>query len=291
VPKDYSLAPGERRRQVMERVERNMTPKEIAEELNMTPSAVSQHIRKAAKHGPTGQWLGKTKKKVLELHAQGLTPTQIANQLEITTSGVHYHLVGVGIRTQGNRRTDIDMDHVKRLYEEDGLSVNAIAKIYRYDGELLRRRMDRAGIPRRTNWRQLLPKGKDNCQYKDGKGKDRNKKRDQRSPRRTAWQIAAICLGHPLPRGWVVHHHDENPDNNDWYNLWLFPSWREHGRYHGRLSYLQYAGIEADATQLALENGGLPLPPPPSPISSARDKDRPDLWEKLRSRSRGQKEP
>jgi hypothetical protein len=53
---------------------------------------------------------------------------------------------------------------------------------------------------------------------------------------RHAHRIAAEKkLGRPLKPGEVVHHIDENKRNNDPANLIIFPSQREHARYHAKM--------------------------------------------------------
>jgi hypothetical protein len=84
--------------------------------------------------------------------------------------------------------------------------------------------------------------------------------------RRQAYEVAAICLGQPLPQGWVIHHLDENPHNNQPDNLILFRDQSVHARFHQRLLERQRAGQPFDATQLALESGGRQLPQPPAPL-------------------------
>lgn len=222
-----------------------------------------------------------TRERVLKMHQAGQTPPEIAKALGISTSGVHYHLKRMGISTVHPLKKDISTDQIRDLYQQ-GISIRDIAEELGIGDEALRRRMIRAGIERRS-LKESVPRGAQNRHYKDGQRDARKKMRDS-LPRKESWQVAAICLGHPLARGWIVHHMDENPTNNDPANLWLFPTFEHHSRYHAQLSRCQQRGIAADANQLVLENGGLKLPPPPAPIPSVHDRDPLALFDELRSR-------
>ncbi len=48
--------------------------------------------------------------------------------------------------------------------------------------------------------------------------------------------VAEKILGRPLKDGEVVHHIDGNKRNSDIDNIQIFPSQREHARYHAKLS-------------------------------------------------------
>ena len=50
--------------------------------------------------------------------------------------------------------------------------------------------------------------------------------------RHTHRVVAERMLGRPLRKGEVVHHIDRNKRNNDPSNLMVFPSQREHVKWH-----------------------------------------------------------
>jgi hypothetical protein len=84
--------------------------------------------------------------------------------------------------------------------------------------------------------------------------------------RRQSYEVAAICLGQPLPRLWVIHHLDENPENNEPSNLLLFRHQSAHAGFHQQVLKLQRAGQAVDVRALAIELGGRPMPEPPQPL-------------------------
>lgn len=69
-----------------------------------------------------------------------------------------------------------------------------------------------------------------------------------------------LGLGRKIPKGWVVHHMNENPRDQRHSNLWLFPTSAQHGSYHAQQLDRLAAGGSVPANQTALENGGLWLP-------------------------------
>lgn len=141
-------------------------------------------------------------------------------------------------------------------------STYAVAEKHNMSQPAVYRRLKAAGVDLPERGRARKPRGEESHTYKDGKGKDRS---IERRKYQVHLQVAALCLGFPLPKGWVVHHHDEDPTNNHWTNLWVFPDAHSHGVYHQRLLALRRVNPEVDANQLALENGGLRLPPPRDP--------------------------
>ena len=113
--------------------------------------------------------------------------------------------------------------------------------------------------------------GKANYQYKHGNGSRAN----ERTPQLTK-QVAAVCLGYVVPRGWIIHHMDENPGNNHPENLAIFHTKKEHAIFHQQQLHCQREGLPYDANQLASESGGFLLPLPTHPILLPHEKDRLD---------------
>lgn len=138
-----------------------------------------------------------------------------------------------------------------------GESCAQIAETYGVTGEVIRRRLRGQGVTRRSNAKATGPR---NCQWKGGRSDTMH------YHRRQSYEIAAICLGQPLPRGLVIHHADEDPTNNRPENLLLFDTQSAHVRFHQQLLRFQRRGEAVDAFQLALDCGAKPLPSPPRPI-------------------------
>lgn len=137
-------------------------------------------------------------------------------------------------------------------------STYAVAERHGLSQTSVYRRLAKAGVSLPSQGRHRKPRGPASHMYKDGLGKVRRK------DRRTALhlQVAALCLGFPVPEGWIVHHMDEDPTNNHPSNLWVFQRQADHATYHQKLLANQRAGRAVDASLLASETGGLKLPLP-----------------------------
>lgn len=195
--------------------------------------------------------------------------------------GMHKNRIGMILREQGihagrghcppgtRYQHSLPMEEIVARYQA-GENCCEVAEAYQVDDEMLRRRLHRLGIARKrpVGPESGVPRnrgtgratGSRNYQWKGGK------EATLHYHRRQSYEVAAICLGKPLPQGWVIHHLDEDPKNNRPENLVLFPSQSLHCRFHQRLLKLQHQGAEADAIQLALASGAQVLPPPPAPI-------------------------
>ena len=159
---------------------------------------------------------------------------------------------------------DLPMDEIASRYLA-GETCREIAQDYGVEDERIRRRLRTKGVKRRGGGG---PKGSKNFFWKGGH------QETMHYYRRQAYEVAAICLGHPLPQGMIIHHLDENPKNNNPDNLWLFENQGDHARFHLRLRNLQRTGQPIDAIQIASENGGQALPQPPAPIRLPLGTDR-----------------
>lgn len=230
-----------------------------------------------------GQVRSQRRALVLERWHRGLNPPAIAEELDVSVAAVHYHLAAAGEDTSDRLRGKLDVPEMLALYAA-GESMRRLSVKYDVGEDAIERRLSKAGVHIRRG-AEAVPRGPQNVFYKDGRAEERDALRTDRH-RYEVVQIAAICLGRPLAKGWVVHHQDENPTNNDPANLWLFPGGREHGRYHAqrRESLRQADGV--DAILLVSRNGGLKLPAPPVPIVFERDTSPRDLYDTLALRLR-----
>lgn len=202
---------------------------------------------------------------VLADFAETKSQTQTGKRLGMlqTTVGNILRRHGIHIGS-GNRQVHrLPMGEIIQRYLVGEESISEIAQAYGVDDEMLRRRFVKRGVPIRTNQRI---RGDQHLFWKGAKAYQNNKYH--------AAQIVEVCLGYKPPKDSVNHHMDENPKNNDPSNLRVFPSLKEHGRYHVQLLVLQRQGVAADASQLARENGGLELPPLPDGFELTPDKAR-----------------
>lgn len=207
---------------------------------------------------------------ILEAWQRLLNGRLVARELGIPPKVLYRYLNRLGVapgKGQGAKRPRVhrlDLDEVRRLYWDEGLSTVEIGERLGVSAEVVRRQMARAGIARR-DLQGSRARGPKNRQWKGGRSKTMHKYR------RESYEVAAICLGHPLPPGFVIHHLDENQENNHYHNLVIFPSQSQHLRYHQRQLATPTQADSAETTRAVSENGGRWLPPPPSPIPSEPD--------------------
>lgn len=209
---------------------------------------------------------------------------QIAKELGVSQTHVCRILHKAGIRVgRGAREAIVKLPkrEVIELYES-GLACQEIADRFGTHAEVIRMRLAKWNVSRRQRG-SYERSGPDNPQWKGG-----------RSPtmhyhRRQSYEVVAICLGRPLPKGWVIHHLDEDPTNNDPSNLCLFPSLKHHTRFHQQQLRLQLAIPSVEANRLAIGSGGRLLPLPRVPIELSLDTDLHALLDSLESPTRPRK--
>ncbi|MHC4335965.1 MAG: HNH endonuclease [Planctomycetota bacterium] len=266
--------------EIIETYQRLGTQKATAFEMCCSQSHVSTVLRR------NGICIGKGSKQrkfdpqqFLDLWNQYGNTKDVAEQ--IGTSRVYVTMVlrdkfGIRVPRTHPNKLDLPMEEIKERYLA-GESCAQIAETFGLSAERIRRRLRSYGVPRRT-LKESVPRGKKNRFYKNGEGK----KEPLHYYRRQSYEVAAICLGQPVPQGWIIHHLNENPKDNRPENLILFRSAAEHSAHHTQLRVLQQKGQTADAIQVALENGAVVLPQPPNPIALEPCTDRPaplDNWD------------
>ena len=178
----------------------------------------------------------------------------IARILAIRQSRVSRTLRALGIHAGRGRRDPVHklpMDLVCRLYES-GQSTDQLGERFGVSPEVIRTRMASHGTRCRPSPR--AGSGKTNPQWKGGNRKQ------EREYHKLARRVAELCLGRRLLPAEVIHHMDECEQNNRPENLWLFPSLRDHSRYHQQQLKIQCPAASKEASRLALENGGRPIP-------------------------------
>src|SRR3990167_5794962 len=161
-----------------------------------------------------------------------------------------------GKHNQNPRTIFLDKKLVVQRYLS-GEGTNEIGKSLNIDGEVVRRRLKKWNIPRRVG-KAIGPK---NPQWKG------NRSAPMHYFRKQSYEVAAICLGQPVPKGYVIHHLDENAKNNNPENLILFPSQSLHAKFHQKVLNLRLEVDSKESNQLMLEIGGVQLPKPPHPLT------------------------
>lgn len=126
-----------------------------------------------------------------------------------------------------------------------GESTVQLGREFGRDPDMIRKLLTKNGVPARKN----------------GKPFGRKNGRTERHHyfAKQAYLVAEVCLGRLVCNDEVVHHHDENPSNNNPRNLWLFPNNQSHSGYHSRKAHLELSVLSKESIHLAREYGGFPL--------------------------------
>lgn len=245
--------------------EQGLMGAQIARQIGVSQPTVSVFLRSVGRgKGRGGSQRLFDRQQILALWTAEQNQTKVAKLLGTSQAVISGALRSIGIRVGRGKRSPLHKLPMERIAQQyrDGLNTVQIAAEFQLDPEVIRRRLIRHGVKMRTRGVH----GADNFQYKHGRGYE-----PMHYFRRQSYEVAAICLQQPLPRGWVIHHLDENPENNQPENMILFPSQRNHARFHQMQLAIQRSGKTTDAIQLALENGGVKLPLPRVPIVFAHD--------------------
>lgn len=202
-----------------------------------------------------------TKDRIEEMFDQGMFLADIAAEVGYAPSRMTQILQERG-RSAWKRRypnqDDWDWDAIYADYQNK-MPFEELLEKHKLSCTTFHRHRKADGVPKRP---RLGAPGEQNYQYKNGLWPVNQEL--HRIYGRTARKVATVCFGEKIPKGWHVHHMNENPAYNDPPNLVLFPGNSQHITYHQQLLKLQREGLEVDATQLASENGAiwLQLPPP-----------------------------
>lgn len=198
-------------------------------------------------------------KEIFLLFEGGKNQKEISQILKTSQPSVSFALRTMGFPIgKGNnnpRKKNLPKEEIIAYYQ-DGNSCKEIGKIFGVSGNVVLKRLNRWNIPRRVG----KAVGIKNPQWKGGT------KKAMHYYRRQAYEVVAICLGQPLQQGYVIHHVDENKENNDPNNLMIFHSLSLHTKFHQKVLSLQLKVDSKEAIQLALESGAEKLPKPPNPI-------------------------
>lgn len=197
-----------------------------------------------------------------------------------TSLGVAPHVIGRVVRMYGRgpgpgncrpsettRRIAFPIDELISRYQA-GESAISIANDLGVHNSTIAYHLKKHGIELRQNSGQF-PAGENHTAWKGAK--------PYRYKGRVARKAVEQYLGRKLPAGWVVHHLDEHPPNNEPTNLWIFETQKEHSSCHRRLEIRRRADPEVSPILLARESGGLWLPEFRALIQAEPDTDLLDL--------------
>ena len=222
---------------------------------------------------------------MIEMFDSGCSLREIADGVGCSMSTASRYLTASG-RSAWDRRypqtEGRDEDAMIQDYQ-NYMPLTEILHKYHISQTTLYRRLREREIETRPKRPSML--GKNNPQYKHGK----SGRPDERNPVLMK-QVAAACLGMVVPRGWIIHHIDGNPQNNRPENLAVFRTRRDHQRMHQQLLMLQRIGRPVDASQMVLKNNGILLPVPDHPLTFPHEKGRLDPPQNQEKTERDQKE-
>lgn len=205
---------------------------------------------------------------ILALYDQGLKLQEIADRVGCSVGGVATVVYKTDRSPWNHRYPNIaEVNEAQLLADyQSGMELTHILEKHKISQNTLYRRLRKAEIPLRP---RPGMSGKKNGQYKDGfAGRQADRSRE------VSRQVAAICLGHIVPKGWHIHHINEDPTDNHPENLAVFHSGSDHAHYHQQLLSLRQQGLEVDASRLVLEIGGALLPLPTRPLTLPHEIDR-----------------
>jgi transposase len=198
-------------------------------------------------------------KDIEALSLSGSTQEEIAQRFGLSAPSIGYVLgvlgLGTGKGSKSHKTKKAIPANFVDLYRS-GLSCKEIGKLCGASSGLIRKRLIRENVQLRVG----KASGDKNPQWKGGQVETMH------YYRRQCYEVSAICLGKPVPRGYIIHHVDENPKNNNPRNLILFPSQKHHARFHQKVLSLRIPADSEEAILVALEIGGVPLPEPKNPI-------------------------
>lgn len=191
-----------------------------------------------------------TEAQIVDLLKLDLTFAEIEAKTGINRSTVGHVARRFGYhRGKGNVwKTRHQTDLIAQLYVS-GMNCREIEAVVGIDREHVRRRLHRRGVEVRK--RGLM--STNNPQWKHGQSAL------YRAAGYRARKVVRQVTGMQLPKGWVVHHQNENNKDNQPANLVIFPDVSNHAAYHQRQLENLRAGSPAAAIHLVLKNDGLPL--------------------------------
>ncbi|MBN1811245.1 MAG: hypothetical protein JXA14_05355 [Anaerolineae bacterium] len=92
---------------------------------------------------------------------QQLSTAAIAERLGCSETAVRNKLIQYGIERRtpwAHNAVDLDEDELRRLYEEEGLTLKTIAEVYGCSPATVSRKMSRYGVEARPPWREHYPR-------------------------------------------------------------------------------------------------------------------------------------
>lgn len=198
-------------------------------------------------------------KQMYDMYQEGQTHKQIANYFEISQPSVNRvlkNLLGIHVGKGNHNPKKVYLpDSVGDIYLS-GKTCQEIGEQFGTSRKVVQKKLTQLNIPRRIG----KAEGPKNPQWKGGK------EIPVHYFRRQSYEVAAICLKMPVPKGHVIHHIDENPKNNHPTNLMIFPNNSLHTKFHQLVLKNRWRVDSKEAIQKALEIGGVLLPKPDTPF-------------------------
>ena len=223
---------------------------------------------------PNASW---DEEAILKDYQNGMALIELREKYDIGSTTFYRLLKKRGVKTRRNWKdreerqnnyAQVDWDDVIAAYQ-DYVRIDKIEVKYKVSRTTLYQELRIRGIPKRGAGHNSS--GLDSPRWKHGQG-HRDSERD---PMLTK-QVAAICLGHVVPRGWHIHHMSEDLSDNRPENLAVFRNGSDHSNYHRQEEYLQQRDLPIDTNQLVLENDGIVLRRPHPHLTIERERGRLD---------------
>jgi transposase len=233
---------------------------EIAAVLDRSPGTVARVLRReqmtTKRLGPWDGLSAEQQEQARRDYQRGYSLLYLKSVYGVQTARLSKEFEGIPVPSQHTTGIERLLDlaaYVLEDYTDGAIGVREAARRFGVHEGTMRVFLQQRGV---LKSRGAQP-GIENPQSKARQQVDSS---DRDSGKYWARRTVELALGRKLPKGWVIHHMNENPRDQRQSNLWLFPSAQLHVAYHQRQSESLAAGGRVAASQTALENGGLWLP-------------------------------
>ena len=233
---------------------------DIAERTGRSRGTVSRILRREQmsthRRGPWDELTTEQQEQARMDYRRGYSLAYLKSVYGVQTSRLSKEFAGIPVPSQHKTGIERLLDlapYVLEDYTEGAIGVREAARRFGVHEGTMQVFLQQRGVLKSRG----AQSGIDNPQSKARQQVDST---DRDSGKYWARRTVELALGRKLPKGWVIHHMNENPRDQRQSNLWLFPLAQLHGAYHQRQSESLAAGGRVAASQTALENGGLWLP-------------------------------